>query len=226
MYTYTVTATGQILRSDGAFIPTDPLNTDYAAYLAWVAAGNTATYPAAPTLLDAQLAQIATISAACAAAILAGFSSSALGAPYTYPAKTTDQMNLASSVLDALLATQDAVPWAALTPYVVGSLTPANSQVYTSTAVGTSGTTVPAWPNAINTQVLDGGAQWEIWTTPFWCEDANGNWAWVDHTCSQIKQVGRDAKADVLAKMAQNAALAAQVMAVTDPAEVTSVNWS
>jgi hypothetical protein len=26
---------------DGAFIPFDPNNTDYAAYLAWVAAGNT-----------------------------------------------------------------------------------------------------------------------------------------------------------------------------------------
>lgn len=27
--------------SDGAFIPPDPANTDYAAYLEWVAAGNT-----------------------------------------------------------------------------------------------------------------------------------------------------------------------------------------
>ena len=32
----------QILRTtDGAFIPTNPDNTDYQAYLAWVALGNT-----------------------------------------------------------------------------------------------------------------------------------------------------------------------------------------
>ena len=42
--TYTLTASGNgVLRSDGLFIPFDPANTDYQAYLAWVAGGNTAT---------------------------------------------------------------------------------------------------------------------------------------------------------------------------------------
>lgn len=41
--TYTVTQSGIVSRdSDGAHIPADPANTDYAAYLMWVAAGNIA----------------------------------------------------------------------------------------------------------------------------------------------------------------------------------------
>jgi hypothetical protein len=40
---YQLTDTSSILRlSDGAFIPADPANSDYAAYLRWAAAGNEA----------------------------------------------------------------------------------------------------------------------------------------------------------------------------------------
>ena len=40
--TYHLTASDCILRlTDNAFIPPDPANTDYAAYLAWLEAGNT-----------------------------------------------------------------------------------------------------------------------------------------------------------------------------------------
>jgi hypothetical protein len=39
--TYQLTTGDCILRTtDGAFIPPDPANTDYAAYLEWVEAGN------------------------------------------------------------------------------------------------------------------------------------------------------------------------------------------
>jgi hypothetical protein len=39
--TYQLTTGNTILRlADNAFIPPDPANTDYAAYLAWVEAGN------------------------------------------------------------------------------------------------------------------------------------------------------------------------------------------
>ena len=49
MTNYTLTATTIILRDDGAHIPADPMNRDYAEYLTWVAEGNTpAPYVAPP----------------------------------------------------------------------------------------------------------------------------------------------------------------------------------
>ena len=47
MYTLT---TDCVIRSDGARIPFDPLNADYAAYLKWVGEGNTPSTPAAPSV--------------------------------------------------------------------------------------------------------------------------------------------------------------------------------
>lgn len=41
MYKLIVNNQGIIRTSDNAFIPFDPDNTDYQAYLAWVAEGNT-----------------------------------------------------------------------------------------------------------------------------------------------------------------------------------------
>ena len=50
--TYQLTTSDCILRlADNAFIPPDPANTDYAAYLTWLEAGNTpdpAPEPPAP----------------------------------------------------------------------------------------------------------------------------------------------------------------------------------
>jgi len=57
----------------------------------------------AALLADAKSEQIAALSAACQASILAGFKSSALGSLHIYPAKTTDQLNLSASVLASLM---------------------------------------------------------------------------------------------------------------------------
>jgi hypothetical protein len=46
---YKLTNSTSIIRADGATIPADPTNIDYAAYLAWVAAGNTPTPADQPT---------------------------------------------------------------------------------------------------------------------------------------------------------------------------------
>ena len=52
--TYQLTTSDTILRlADNAFIPPDPANTDYAAYLEWLAAGNTpAPAPEPPTPVE------------------------------------------------------------------------------------------------------------------------------------------------------------------------------
>ena len=56
--TYQLTTGDTILRlADNAFIPQDPANTDYTAYLAWVEEGNTpepAPEPPAPPVLTTE----------------------------------------------------------------------------------------------------------------------------------------------------------------------------
>lgn len=55
------------------------------------------------TLSDFQTEQAAQVGASCAAAIVTGVTSSALGAPHTYPTKLTDQANMTASVMDSVI---------------------------------------------------------------------------------------------------------------------------
>lgn len=123
------------------------------------------------TLDQARADKIAEMSFACATAIFAGFTSSALGAEYLYPAKMTDQSNLAGSILDSL---------------------------------------------------IPGPADW---TTPFWCADASGTWAFRMHTSTQIQQVGRNGKTAILAAMSYNEALRAQIETAT-MAQLDVIVWA
>lgn len=72
----------------------------------YISSGALAQVPpptAAQQLANSQATQIAAIDAACRTSIYAGFTSSALGSPHTYPAKDTDQQNLSASVLSSVL---------------------------------------------------------------------------------------------------------------------------
>lgn len=60
------------------------------------------TLPAAFVLANARAAQIAAITQSCAAAIVSGFASSALGTAHTYPSQPTDQTNLIGAVASGL----------------------------------------------------------------------------------------------------------------------------
>ncbi|MPW17867.1 hypothetical protein GCT13_13205 [Paraburkholderia sp. CNPSo 3157] len=129
--------------------------------------------PSARELADARTSQKAIVSQACQDEILAGFESSALGAPHSYPAKFTDQQNLNASVVASLL------------PGLAAD-----------------------------------------WTTPFWCADADGVWAYVPHTAAQIQQAGRDGKAAILACLTKNQQLAEQIDGATTIEAVQAVQWS
>lgn len=66
------------------------------------------------------------------------------------------------------------------------------------------------------------------WTTPFWCEDAAGVWAFRAHTAAQIQQVGLDGKSAVIAAQAKLGTLLAQLEALpatATPADVEAIKW-
>lgn len=66
----------------------------------------------------------------------------------------------------------------------------------------------------------------EGWTTPFWCANSSGVWAWTNHTAAQIQQVGTDAKTAILALQSKNATLQAQIAAAETVDAVAAITWT
>lgn len=183
----------------------------------------------ATSLQIAQSNRIMALQTACQNAIFSGYQSRALGSPFLYPAKTTDQMNMLSSLVAALGSVLfEADDWPPDTEVVEQQLVWYQKQLYVVTQNGTTSSQMPQWPLSADVNVLDGTAKWQLWSTPFWCADLSQSppvWAWRDHTLRQIWQVGKDAKISILEDMGMNAFLAQQVLAAVDVATVNAVNW-
>lgn len=63
------------------------------------------------------------------------------------------------------------------------------------------------------------------WTTPFWCADASGVWAYRDHTVAQIQQAGLDGKAAILAAQVKLAGLNAKIETTASITDVLALAW-
>jgi hypothetical protein len=102
---------------------------------------------------------------------------------------------------------------------------------FTSSALGAAHTYPSGMPKdqmnlsgSVTASTLPSG-QVAGWTTPFWCADANGIWAFTDHTAAQIQQVGEDFKSVVVAAQQKLIALTSQVNAAASLEAVNSVDW-
>ena len=107
-YTYQLTTSTTILRSDGALIPADHTNADYQQYLAWQAVGNTPIPAPAPTQAQTLASfEVATQTYIDSIAIAWGYDSLLAAASYA----TSTVLKYKNEAL-ALLPWRDSV-WAA-----------------------------------------------------------------------------------------------------------------
>jgi hypothetical protein len=97
-----------VLPDQSMLIEVTPEQWSQQALLGWVTADLTLSI-SEPKLSEAEQLQTARtrvlndLEEACASHIIKGFTSDALGEPFTYPARQTDQMNLQASVLASIL---------------------------------------------------------------------------------------------------------------------------
>ena len=108
MQTFVDSSNNQVWQFDDDVVP----KKSGSAYSFLDARGNALSVPATlipytpdKTALVQQAgdAQIAALKQACQDLIVGGFTSQALGAPYTYPSTLVDQQNLAASVIDSTI---------------------------------------------------------------------------------------------------------------------------
>jgi hypothetical protein len=127
----------------------------------------------------------------------------------------------APASLDELKAAKLAeLETACATEIAAGFTSDALGEVYTYPAKPTDQSNLQA---SVLASILPGVD--EKWTTPFWCADAQGKWAYQAHTVTQIQQVGVDGKNAINAAIAQKIVLEQQVVAAKTAAEVATITW-
>lgn len=214
-------------------LPSDAVEITAAQHVALIAAQNTgkvlqlnsAGVPVAvdrtATLAEVQTAQATTLRAACAAAIVAGFSSDVSGTSCTYPLSQTDQTNLARAYNLALLAESTATMWAASTVYAANAVVKSGGSYYLCTTAGTSGTAEPTWPTAFAVGVTEGTAVWKL--AGYEIQTSSG-YEW--HTPAQVVALYLAEAAFVSGCLSKLQALLATVEAATTSNAVTAIVWS
>ncbi|MBB4952775.1 hypothetical protein H4S14_000817 [Agrobacterium vitis] len=100
---------------------------------------------------------------------------------------------------------------------------------YVSSALGSPHT----YPSKLNDQInMMGSVSASLlpniamdWSTPFWCADLDGVWAFRQHSCAQIQRAGADGKAHVVSCQSALEQLTVLVMSATTAETVDAINW-
>ena len=103
-YTYSLTSGPFVLRSDGAFIPSDPANMDWQTYQMWLATGNIPTPRPSPTLAQ-QAAAISSV------AVVSSSTSTLNGNYGCDPASLQRVANTLSAIAVNLSFATTTIPW-------------------------------------------------------------------------------------------------------------------
>ena len=175
----------------------------------------------ATELAAAQSQQVASLNSACAGAITAGFTSSALGSVNTYTLSTTDQFNLQAAYNAATYAKASATTWAANMAVEQYEVVSSGGNFYVAMTGGTTGATAPTFPTAFQTPVTDGTVTWAL--AGWLLGTAAGN-QW--HTAQQVIAVYQQYLDFVATCRGVYTALVKEVNTATTGAEVLTVIWS
>jgi hypothetical protein len=121
------------------------------------------TYTSAPIpLSQVQAQQTAAISAACQAAILAGFAAKVGASTYNICYGAQDQSNLQTNATTVLAKMSSAKPWSAAMTVNQFDVIQVNGEYYIAMTGGTAGTTQPTLPTQFQQEVTDGTIQWAL----------------------------------------------------------------
>ncbi|TBW32617.1 hypothetical protein EYW49_22015 [Siculibacillus lacustris] len=64
------------------------------------------------------------------------------------------------------------------------------------------------------------------WSTPFWCADGVGEWAFLPHTAAQIQTAGADGKAWVVTCQTSLDTLTAEALMAPDAIALAAITWA